>query len=202
MALADSSETGTIRSAAQVRSRAYGCLFFIGFGAIWIFTGLNDTHHRSPAMMVFAGAACVLLLALTLLLLRRANVLPAAHPDSDDERRAQRMFRAVNIIQWVSVGTAIAILDLLAMPEYIVPAIAIIVGLHLFPLAGSFHNRQHYVTGSLLIGWSLGCLALLSRERVPGITALGTGTVLLVSAAVTLGKNFAASAAMPTKASA
>ena len=100
--------------------------------------------------------------------------------------RAQRMFTAVNIIQWVSIATAVAILSLLHTPEYIVAAISIIVGLHLLPLARSLRHAQHYVTGALLIAWPLGCLALLPRPLVSGVCALGIGVVLLLSAVATL----------------
>ena len=69
------------------------------------------------------------------------------------------------------------------MPEYIAAAVSMLVGLHLFPLAGTFRNRQHYVTGSLLLLWPMGCLLLLSRARVSGVCAIGVGSVLLLSAA-------------------
>ena len=163
-----------------------GCLFFIGFGTVWALMGLAATQHGSAAAYAAVGAVSVALLAMVALLFRRARELPQAASSSDYERRAKRMFTAVNIIQWVSIVTAVAILNLLHMPEYIVPAIAIIVGLHLFPLAGSFRHRQHYVTGTLLLAWSLGSLALLPRDRVAGVAALGTGLVLLGSAAWTL----------------
>jgi hypothetical protein len=145
----------------------------------------------------------VALLALCAVLLRRARTLPAGDAMSEFAIRARRMFLAVNIIQWVSVVTAAAILLLLHMPEYTVPAVAIIVGLHLFPLAGSFRNRLHYVTGGLLLLWSLACLAVLPRERMMGIPALGVGAILLGSAAGALLINFGSSRSpidgMPTE---
>jgi hypothetical protein len=180
----------TIQSAEYtgqvVRSRATGCLFFIGFGTIWMWMGLGATQHGSPLTYSAVGAVSAALLAIVALLFRRARELPQADHDSDYERRSKRMFTAVNIIQWVSIVTAVSILNLLHMPEYIVPAIAIIVGLHLYPLAGSFRHRQHYVTGTLLLVCSLAALALEPRERVAGVAALGTGLVLLASAAWTL----------------
>ncbi len=142
--------------------------------------------HGSVRNYAAVGGVCVGLLAMVVLLLRRAKDLPLAAENSDYELRSKRMFAAVNIIQWVSIGTAVTILGMLHMPEYIIPAIAIIVALHLFPLAGSFRHRQHYVTGALLLVWSLGVLAVLPRDRVPGIGAVGTGVILLASAAWTL----------------
>jgi hypothetical protein len=173
-------------TAQTAESRATGCLFFIGFGTIWMLMGLSATQRGSVISYGVVGLVSAALLGMVASLFRRAKDLPQAALDGDFERRAKRMFAAVNIIQWVSIVTAVAILNLLHMPEYVVPAIAIIVGLHLFPLAGSFRHRQHYVTGTLLLAVSLASLALLPRERVAGIAALGTGLVLLCSAAWTL----------------
>lgn len=176
----------------EAHSRATGALFFVGFGAVWMATGFAQTHHSSAGALIALGIASVLLLLGVHHLMRRSADLPAAQISAEEQVRTQRMFTAVNIIQWVSLATAVAILGLLHMPEYIVPAISVLVGLHLFPLASSFDHRQHYLTGALLVLWPLGCLALLPRHRVSGVCAAGAGTVLLLSAAITLGRTFAA----------
>lgn len=173
-------------NAEQVRSRAAGVLFFVGFGAVWIYVGLAQTHHASGRMLALAAAVTATLLAWTMLLMRRCRDLRAIASSAEDEERARRMFAAVNIIQWVSIGTAVAILGLLHMPQYVAPAVAIIVGLHLFPLAGSFRHTQHYVTGALLVAWACCCLMWEPPTRVSGAAALGAGTILLGSAGVTL----------------
>jgi hypothetical protein len=67
-----------------------------------------------------------------------------------------------------------------------VPAIATIVGLHLFPLARVFRYSMHYVTGTLLVLWSAASVFKLSRDNVASIGALGTSAILLLSAAYTL----------------
>lgn len=185
MTSTDESSTVTL-SRDAVNGRAVGALFFIGFGAVWMFAGLRSVHHASRTALVALALASVVLLVCTALLMRRAATLAELSGSPEEEIRAERMFTAVNIIQWVSVATAIAILNILRLPVYIAPAVAIIVGLHLFPLAGAFHNRQHYVTGSLLVAWPLGCMALLPRERVSGTCATGVGFILLLSASVSL----------------
>ena len=181
-----------VLTASALRGRATGSLFFIGFGAIWMYVGLKQTHlasHTALTLLLFCAAA---LLALVWLLMRRAHDLPDGYVSPEVEARTQRMFNAVNIIQWVSVATAIAILNLLRMPNYIVPAIAIIVGLHLYPLAGAFRYRQHYVTGALLVGWPLACLLAVPAPRISGVCALGVAGILLFSATSTLLRCFAA----------
>ena len=178
-------------SKEQAHSRATGALFFVGFGAVWIATGLAQTHRASAGVLVFLAIVTLLLLVATGQLMRRSHDLPPTDLPLEELVRAHRMFTAVNIIQWVSIATAVTILGLLHMPEYAVPAISMLVGLHLFPLAASFGNRQHYVTGSLLLLWSLGCLALLPRPRVSGVCAVGVGLMLLLSAAFSLAWAFA-----------
>jgi hypothetical protein len=185
------SETDTAMTREQAHGRATGALFFVGFGSVWIATGLAQMHHASAVVLVPLALISILLLIAVSQAMRRSRSLPAAELSAEEQVRTDRMFTAVNIIQWVSIATAVAVLGLLHMPEYIVAAIAIIVGLHLFPLAGSFRNRQHYITGALLLLWPLGCLALLPRARVSGVCGLGVGLVLLVSAAVTLARTFA-----------
>lgn len=185
MISANESSTAII-SRDAVHGRAVGALFFTGFGAVWLFAGLRSMHHASFGLLGTLALTAVGLLACTALLMRRAEDLPRHSGPPEEEIRAERMFTAVNIIQWVSVATAIAILNILRLPVYIAPAVAIIVGLHLFPLAGTFHNRQHYVTGSLLVAWPLGCIALLPHGRVSGMCAAGVGLILLLSASVSL----------------
>jgi hypothetical protein len=185
------SEPDTAITREQAHGRATGALFFVGFGAVWIATGLAQEHHGSPAALVCLALVSALLLVAIAQAMRRSRSLPVAQLSAEEQVRAERMFTAVNIIQWVSIATAVAVLGLLHMPEYIVPAIAIIVALHLFPLAGAFRNRQHYVTGALLLLWSLGCLALLPEAHVSGVCGLGVGMVLLLSATVTLARTFA-----------
>jgi hypothetical protein len=78
------------------------------------------------------------------------------------------------------------ILGRLHLDVYIVPAIASIVGLHLFPLAKLFRYRMHYVTGTAMVLWSAGAMIVVPVDHVQGMTALGAGVILLSSAAVTL----------------
>ncbi len=173
-------------SSETAQGRAWGSFFFTGFGTLWLLTGLANMHRWTTLRASLIGLVGVATLAAGIGLLRLAQRLPSYPPDPIEEARVRRVFNAVNIIQWVSVGTAVVVLVLLRMPEYIVPAIGIIVGLHLYPLAGAFRYPLHYVTGTVLVSWCTACVALLPKARMPGVGAFGTGAILLVSAAVTL----------------
>jgi hypothetical protein len=173
-------------TADLARGRAVSALVFLGFGETWLLLGLGGLAGSHGLAQIIVVAMGVLVLVAAVDLLRRAKVMPAGVLDTVQRERARRMFRAVNIIQWVSVAVAIAILNILHLAEYAVTAIAIIVGLHMFPLAGTFRNRQHYLTGALLVAWPLVCLVTLPRTQVSAVTAVGAGAVLLLSAVVTL----------------
>ena len=62
---------------------------------------------------------------------------------------------------------AAILLTIFHLQLFIVPAIATIVGLHLFPLARVFHYPLHYVTGALLVLWSAGVVLALPQEKLP-----------------------------------
>jgi hypothetical protein len=77
-------------------------------------------------------------------------------------------------------------LNVFKQGDFIVPAIATIVGLHLFPLARLFRYPAHYVTGTLLVLWSAVVVLVLRHQDIASAGALGTAAILLTSAPYTL----------------
>ena len=177
------------RTSEGVRRGATGALFSLGFGSVWIDVGLLQTHHASLRAVLLLVLVGVCMAIASLWLLRRSRDLPPGHMPHEAEQRARRMVTAVNIIQWVSIGTAVAILSLLHLAEYVSPAIAILVGLHLLPLAEVLRSVQHYITAALLLMWAGGCLLFAPALQVSGMSALGVGVILLGSAAATLARH-------------
>ena len=174
------------QSAEAIAGRATGALFFIGFGSLWLSTGLSALHRLNS---VSAGGVAIIALALAMpavRLLRRAGKASQLATSVAEQAKVKRVFRIVNIIQWSGVVAAAILLTIFQLQLFIVPAIATIVGLHLFPLARVFHYPLHYVTGALLLLWSAGVVLALPQEKLPSVGALGTAAILLVSAAYTL----------------
>lgn len=169
-----------------MRGRAIGVLILTGFGTVWMTLGLRAMGRDSVWTASLTGAFALLLVVMGLRLLRLARELCRAALRTEDEARVRRMFAAVNIIQWVTIAVAIVVLNLLHETAYTVPAIAIILGLHLYPLAASFRHAQHYVTGALLVGWAVACIALMTPQQVQGLGSVVAGMIVLVSAAVTV----------------
>jgi len=60
-----------------------------------------------------------------------------------ESKRVERIFNAVNIIQWSLVFVASIVLIILRHREWIIPSIILIVGIHFFPLAIAFKAPRH-----------------------------------------------------------
>ena len=159
-------------TANQLAGRATGALFFTGFGTLWFALALYVRQSLNAVTICAVAGGALLLLAAASVLYRQARSFPRVA----DDPAIGRAFGRVNAIQWIAV---------------FVVAFSF-ARLHMFPLARLFRYPQHYVTGVLLTGWAIASIFVAPAERLQGVTALGTGTILWFSAAVTLALAFRA----------
>ena len=181
-------------SAESVKGRIYGTFFLTGFGTLWLLNGVPNGKLPQTVFGIALAGVAASLLAAGFLILQRARRLPNAPLDQAKRTRMKRVFRTVNLVQWLAIFAAILLLNLLHHAAYIVPAASIIVGLHFYPLARLFRTQSHYITGTLLIGWSIGCMAALPVTTMPAIVCLGNGAILLIASAISLLTAYKASA--------
>jgi len=169
-------------TANQLQGRAIGALMFTGFGALWLLLSLyarEQMNALSLSGIVLIAAGLVLT---AVHLMRHAKHLPRVPEDP----RIMKVFHWVNATQWVVCFVLATLLGRLHHDVYIVPTIACVVGLHLFPLARLFRYPMHYVTGTAMVLWAVGAMIIVPADHVQGITALGAGVILWLSAATTL----------------
>jgi hypothetical protein len=166
-------------TANQVNGQATGTLFFSGFGAIWLILARDQL---SAEEMLCVALVAAFLVAAAFLLMRQARRLPRVAKD----KRVSRMFLWINVGQWVLIFLLVISLNTLRMRLYTVTAVAVIVALHMFPLAWLFRYKLHYVTGGALLLWALGALFLVPEVHLQSTTALGEGAILWLSSAITL----------------
>jgi|ERR1700733_14942376 len=169
-------------TANQLTGRAIGSIFFAGFGAIWLFLSLYARQQLSAATVSGVVAGTLMLLLSAMYLFRQAKRWPRV----PDDPAVGRAFGWINAIQWIAAGVAAFTLARLHLDAYVVNAITVVVGLHMFPLARLFRYPMHHVTGTMLVAWSVVSIPLVPAEQLQGFTALGTGMILWLSAAVTL----------------
>ena len=174
-----------IQNANQLSGRAIGAIFFTGFGALWLLLALYIKELLSAVTIAALLLGFALLLAAALTLLRRAKRWPRV----PDDPAVSRTFNRVNAAQWIAVAIAATALHKLHQDVYVMNAITVITGLHMFPLARLFRYWPHHVTGAALVVWSAASL-FVPIDHLQGIAALGTGLILWSSATATLALAF------------
>lgn len=169
-------------TANQITGRAVGSLFFTGFGALWLVLSLVARERLNAASISTVAAGLIILASAAVLLMRQSRRFRAV-PEDPEQTKA---FNRINAVQWIAVAIVAFTFSVLHQQAYVPSAITAIVGLHLFPLARLFNYRMHHVTAISLVLWATVCLLALPVDRLQGITALGTGIILWLSAAIGL----------------
>jgi drug/metabolite transporter (DMT)-like permease len=171
-----------VLTANQLKGRAIGALFFTGFGTLWLMLGLYLCERLS------IGAVFGVLLVATGLTAAALNLMSHARrfPRVTEDARRKRMFYWIDGGQYVAIFLVLTTLNKRHLEVYDVTAIAAIVAVHLFPLAWVFQNKMHYATGGTLLLWLTGTVFFVPAQQLQGMTALGTGVILWLAAAITL----------------
>jgi len=173
----------TNRLASRAVSRCYGALFFLVFGAAWLVLAF----YAFGWLSIMAGALIAGFVALyAFVALRTRGRGNEAGKDAfpvDDQRRNDRAFGWVNAVTWVCVFLVFQILPRVGHPDLAIPAVAIIVGLHFFPMPPLYRHRANLVTGALIVLWTIVCIFAARGDTRIGFVAGGTGMILWMSAA-------------------
>ena len=169
-------------TANQLSGRAIGSIFFSGFGALWIGLALYIKQMLTVELAVSIGAGLAALLLTAFWLLQRSKRCPKLPED----KAMSRAFNRVNAMQWIAIGIVSFTFARLHIDAYVLSAITAIVGIHLFPLAKLFRYPLHNFTGAALVAWASVSVLFVPVDHLQGITAIGTGIILWVSAAITL----------------
>jgi hypothetical protein len=172
----------TIITANQIKGRATGALFFSGFGALWLILGLYVRESLSVSLSLAIGATFIALATTAFWLMRQAERFPKLPED----RAMNRQFHRINLAQWIAIGITGFTFARLHIDVYAVSAMTAIVGIHLFPLAKLFRYPQHNLTGAALVLWASVTVLIVPKDNLQSTTAIGTGLILWLSAALTL----------------
>jgi hypothetical protein len=179
-------EMKPFQNSHQISGRAIGSLFFAVFGAIWLLLAFYALERLNVAAIF--GIASI---TLGLILVARYMIsLSKRWPRVPDDPKIGKAFLIVNVVQYLVAGAAVVTLNALHLEPYLMCAITAVVGLHMFPLARLFNYPPHYVTGAALVLWSIISAVVVPLQHMQGITALGTGLLLWLSATYTLGMLF------------
>lgn len=173
--------------------RATGAIVMALFGLLWALGCAAVPGGVMPVPLLFLSSALVTaVLVVASLRLRRAgggarSSRRDAVPANAD--RIRRRFRLVGIVQGLGIGIVVFACVRLGRPELIPAAVALVVGLHFFPLAPLFRVPLYYATGAGLclvavatpIVASLLGAQTMAWQVVPG---LGAAAILWLTSAV------------------
>lgn len=155
-----------------------GAVFMFSFGIVWLLIGLLQ-GRPSPAWLrlslLFVGIALGASIAIMGM---RASSFPHDASSPTAQRLATnceigRHFYIIFGVELAAIFLAVAVLKAIHYPDYILSGIAIIVGVHFFPLAALFRAPVYYGTG--LLGCAIGLTGFLVadanlRQKVVGLS--------------------------------
>jgi Family of unknown function (DUF7010) len=168
-----SSQTITSVSAlrAAIKGRTSAVYFLAFFGAAWWAWGLAGIQGIFPgetaAFFIVLALAPIILLSGGILLSRAADRLP--RDTAPARKRPGRAFGLVFGLEIVIIALSIFLLNVLHHPEFRLPFVAIVVGVHFLPLARIFNVRLYYVVGVLLVLASVAVMLAVPVSTMIGI---------------------------------
>ncbi|WP_406453246.1 hypothetical protein OG782_21180 [Streptomyces sp. NBC_00876] len=163
--------------------RRRGTLVLSVFAVVWAFAGASGLASSAAALTVEIIA--VPLTAVAVLLAYRKGAAPSPRL-VDLPRNWARTVGIVNGVEVVAIFAVIAASNASGHPELIPAAIALVVGLHFFPLSRSYDQWQYKGTAVLLSAVGIAGFALVaagvSDEGVRAVVGLASAAVLWASA--------------------
>jgi hypothetical protein len=165
-----------------------GAVFMFGFGVVWLVLGLFR-GRRSPdwlyIALLLAGASLgssIAILGARVSSIPR-DIVPLSAQQLAVNRQIALHFYVIFGIELVAIFVATTLLSILRYADYILCGIALIVGVHFFPLAALFKMPFYY--GTALAGCAIGLAGFLVedaglRQKMVG---LSFGLLLWVTAA-------------------
>lgn len=164
-------------SGALVRAIATGVLFMACFGTLWASIGAAGLQGwGSPWFLLLSLLVGIGLLIGGIRLFIASRRLPN-YVSKDDARQGKRTGVGFGIIfatEIVFIFVASVICNALHRFDLFYPIMALIVGLHFFPLAYLFQAKFYFLVGALLC-----LLAIISLLAVPESDTFGSQLIML-----------------------
>jgi len=158
-----------------------GSIILIAFGALWLVLGVRliwgFDWRALLALAVFTG---VLLLGAVTMSNTPQHLSPTALTPAT-ATPSGLAFGIVSIIEFALIFVAVFLFRAIGRPDLILPAVAMIVGLHFIPLATIFNMRAYYFTGAAIIVGVLLSFAAPTVSVRQAIACIACGGVLWVT---------------------
>lgn len=175
--------------AAVLRGRGTGMLVAAAFGALWA----NAALTAEPALQVWPVQIAIVAVTVALILAGMATLLHgkrlAKIPGNPalPQRRVWRKFLLVLFAEIVALNLVAWQLGVHELMAYLMPAIAIIVGLHFFPLARIFRAPHMHVTATVMTLAGIGAVLAMVWGAQPALANATADVVCALALWLTAG---------------
>ena len=164
-------QTSSTIPGAAVRGVASGVLFMAFFGTLWASIGIGGLQGwGGPWLAIVAVLVGIALLSGGISLLLASRRLPnqVAEAHTRRWRRTEIWFGIIFATEGLFIVVASVICNALNRFDLFFPIMALIVGVHFFPLAALFQVKIYYLVGALLC-----LLAMITLLTVPESVTFG-----------------------------
>jgi len=174
-----------------------GAAIMFGFGIVWLLLGMYRGRPSPSWLRIsFVLVGIALGASITTLGSRASgmplHMAPLTAQQIGVNQQIQLHFYTILGIELAGIFLAVVVLRLIHYPDYILSGIALIVGVHFFPLAALFKQPLFY--GTALAGCAIGLVGFfIGDERLrETVVGLSFGVLLWATAACTVWQGLSA----------
>jgi len=166
--------------AQAVISAGRGALFVAMFGAGWLGWGLGEARAFNGFTDPAFGFIALFLVACSIYVIQKGRLLSRKYPaaDASTQKTILRRFLLVVAMEVLAIVLVSILANRLHRADLATDWCAMIVGLHLLPLAKIFRAPHLSVFGILMTFWCALCWALFRSNALVVSASLGTGILL------------------------
>lgn len=173
-------------SGSAVHARAIAALVLAVLSAPWLILGAYLLQGLGWRTWIGIAAATASIAHASTVTLRMPHTDPYPTTPDADPAGVAHPYLIVALVELALILGVRWALRRRGRGDLVLPAIALIVGLHFFPLALVFHEPRFEVTGGVIVLATLASLLVRDRNAGTGIACLACGTTLWLTAVALL----------------
>jgi hypothetical protein len=184
-----------------ITGMAFGAMIMTMFGCMWLTWGLTAMNARSLWVVIAVAlfATSLIVPGSRILQIGRKASKAAGPLTPEMEQEQKRMGMMFGIIfggEGLLIFAAVNVLNNLHLGEYVISAIAAIVGLHFLPLARLYRLPMYYAVGGIMTAAAAASLALPASVRMSAL-AVTMSIIVWATCAIVIRKGFAMGRQVP-----
>jgi len=157
--------------------RSTGAIVLSFFGALWAFLALHATNQALWIQLM----PCALSFALGLA--ARNNDRNGPQPTAQERKRRGRVVMLWSLVEGAAIFAGVNVLQMTGHADWTVALVAVVVGLHFFPLALGLRVPLYWATGVGMVGVAAAAMAVVPAGLMQDATiGIGCAAVLYLTA--------------------